>query len=147
MGDIQEIDLKGSYEDVARWIWSNLVPKSGQANSIQGEILRSIEKLRWEAQVNGNINWDIKFEAFVDFLDITLCNEESFSKDNIKSIKADLDRLKNFIYPEKSESRLNISELPYIKDDLYDRLVECMVAYCRQHPKLIPHQHDPNQYR
>src|SRR5947208_3584268 len=49
----REINLTGSDHDIARWIWKTLVPKSGQAAFVQAEILRAIEKLRWEAQGNG----------------------------------------------------------------------------------------------
>lgn len=46
------------YFEECRIIWRNFVPKSGQADSLQGEMLRQIEKLRYEAQNNGNINWE-----------------------------------------------------------------------------------------
>lgn len=42
-------------------MWKNLVPKSGQADILQGEMLRQAEKLRKEACQNGNINWDDNF--------------------------------------------------------------------------------------
>jgi hypothetical protein len=40
------IDTSGNDDDVAAWIWHDLVPKSGQADTVQGELLRAIEKLR-----------------------------------------------------------------------------------------------------
>ena len=58
----QEIDLAGSNADVAKWIWQTLVPNQGQAALVQAEVLRAIEKLRWEAQSNSNINWDNRFD-------------------------------------------------------------------------------------
>jgi len=147
MNDNQVIHLNGTNHDIARWIWKNLVPKSGQANSIQGEILRVIEKLREEAQGNGNINWDDRFEMFVDFLHNTLGHEKSFSKETKVSITADLERLINFLPPDKLENRSQASNLPYVEDDLYDRLTGHLISYCRQHPQVIPRQHDPSQYR
>ncbi len=45
------------YLEIGRFIWSNYVPKSGQSETVQGELLRAIEKLRDEAHRNGNINW------------------------------------------------------------------------------------------
>jgi len=147
MDDIQKIDLNGSNDDIARWIWMNLVPKSGQADSIQGEILRAIEKLRWEAQKNGNINWDKSFVTFIDFLDITLGNEASFSEETKTSIRADLHRLKHFLPPDELKSRSQINDLPYVNDDLYDRLVYHLISFCRQHPQVIPREIDPNLCR
>ena len=121
----QEINLVGSNDDIARWTWNNLVPKSGQADSVQGEILRAIEKLLWEAQGNGNINWDEGFEMLVDFLQDTLENEENFSRETKTSIASDLQRLRKFHSPNRLRYDPQFSEdLPYVKDDLYDRLVE-----------------------
>ena len=147
MNENQSIDLSGTNDDIARWIWTNLVPKSGQADSVQGEILRAIERLRWEAQENGNINWDDRFEMFINFLHNTLGNEEGFSKETRASIAVDLERLKNFIPPDKLESRSQASDLPYVEDNLYDRIVNHLISYCRQHPQVIPRKHDPRQYR
>lgn len=48
MSTPREVDLTGSNDDVARWIWKTLVPKSGQASYVQAEVLRAIEKLRWD---------------------------------------------------------------------------------------------------
>ncbi|GAA3412494.1 hypothetical protein [Streptosporangium vulgare] len=39
-------------------IWRTLVPKFGQASTVQGELLCADEKLRDETTRNGNINWD-----------------------------------------------------------------------------------------
>lgn len=35
---------------------------------MQGELLREIEKIRCEAQDNGNINWDDDYSYFCDFI-------------------------------------------------------------------------------
>ncbi len=134
MSDSQEINLAGSNEDIAKWVWNTLVPKSGQADSLQGEMLRAIERLRWEAQENGNVNWDKGFERFIDFLQGTLGKEERFPKEIKVSITSDLQRLKR-------------SQIPYTKDDLYDRLVECLILFCRHHPQIIPQSHDAKQHR
>jgi len=56
------------YFEEAKFIWKNYVPKSGQADTVQGELLRVIEKLRYEAQDNGNINWDDGFEMFCHYI-------------------------------------------------------------------------------
>jgi hypothetical protein len=147
MNAIQEINLSGTNNDIAQWIWDNLIPKSGQADSLQGEILRAIERLRWEAQENGNINWDEGFEMLIDFLQSTLGNEESFSKETRTQIHSDLQRLKNFIYPDRLENKSQVSQLPYVDDDLYDRLTEILIQFCRQYPQVIQRNRNPKQYR
>lgn len=58
---IQEIiskEYKQEYLDECKYIWKNYVPKAGQADNLQGELIREIEGLRCEAQDNGNYNWD-----------------------------------------------------------------------------------------
>jgi hypothetical protein len=118
MKDERVIQLSGTTHDVARWLWKNLVPKSGQADSVQGEALRAIEKLRWEAQENGNINWDDRFDMLIDFLRQTLCSEKSFSEASKQSIVADLDCLQKFLPPNELDNRSQAHELPYVDDDL-----------------------------
>lgn len=63
------------YLEECKYIWKNLVPKEGQADNLQGELLRQVEKLRYEAQNNGNINWDSDFEFFCEFLKLSLLQQ------------------------------------------------------------------------
>lgn len=140
----RELDLSGStcYEN-AKWIWKNLVPKSGQADYVQPEVLRAIEALRCEAQGNGNINWDERFEHYVDFIEETLVPQPCFSGETKDAIRQDLDRLRYFLPVDDLKSRAQASELPYIENDLYDRLVSHLITFCRQTPQLIPLEKEP----
>lgn len=147
MSEIMKIQLEGSDFDIARWVWHNLVPKQGQADSIQGEILRSIERLRTEAQENGNINWDDGFDLFITFLQNIFENESNFSTEIKASINSDLFRLKNFLPVDKLQYDSQKSMLPYVEDDLYDRLQSYFVQFCRHNPEVIPRKLDPHQYR
>jgi hypothetical protein len=38
------------YFEEAKFLWQNFVPQSGQADKIQGELIRAVERLRDEAQ-------------------------------------------------------------------------------------------------
>lgn len=129
-----EIPVSDETREVARWIWRNLVPKSGQCNTIQGELLRAVEKLSWEGQNNGNVNWDSGFVILLDFLESTLSDEPGIADDMKKSLREDLGVLRNY-------------EFPYTEEDLYDRLTEAVVAYCRLHPRLIPKPANPLLHR
>lgn len=142
-----KIDLSGGKEDVASWIWSNLVPKSGSASTLQGELLRAIERLRWEAQSNGNINWDESFVMFIDFLEEHLIRQSPLPLEAKDSIAQDLRRLREFLPVEDLEDDSQVDQLPYIDDDLYDRLVFHLVDYCHLHPQILPHEPDVRQYR
>jgi hypothetical protein len=45
------------YFEEARSLWLRYVPPRGQAETVQGELIRAAEKLRNEAQRNANLNW------------------------------------------------------------------------------------------
>lgn len=143
----EEIDISGTNRDILRWVWKNLVPKSGQSDYVQGEVLRAIEKLRWEAQNNGNINWNEDFEMFGEFIQATLLAQNCFSAEDRKSICKDVDRLLNFLPVEELTDDSQKHSLPYVDNDLYDRLTGHLAIFCRHHPKVIKRPHDPNQLR
>ena len=129
-----EIPVSSDSRQVAQWIWRNLVPKSGQCDTVQGELLRAVEKLPWEARNNGNINWDSGFELLIDFLERTLCNEPEIADDVKESIRDDLGVLRD-------------NEFPYTEEDLYENLTEAVIVFCRVHPQLIPKPTDPLLHR
>ncbi|MEZ8187404.1 ankyrin repeat domain-containing protein [Shewanella sp. 5S214] len=144
---VKYLDLTLNDEDLTEWVWDNLIPSSGQASSVQGEILRVIEKLRWESQQNGNINWDDCFVMMVDFLEQQLVEGSSFTQEVKASIQQDLMRLRTFVPLNEIEDDFSVSDLPYIADDLYDRLVEHFVQFCRSNNEVILHTIDSKQFR
>ncbi len=112
------------YLSFAKHIWKNYVPQSGQANTIQGELLRSVEKLRDEAQRNGNINFNENcHEILIQFLRVHLLDESIFNDAKLKQIVIDLERL-----TEKDN--------PYLNDDLYDRLAYRVVDWVRAYSNV-----------
>jgi hypothetical protein len=125
MDEQTEIPLDDDPKVIASWIWKNLVPASGQSAWVQGELLRCIEKFRWEAQNNGNGNWNSQFKMLADYLEKTLRGEPTFSEKVQHSIHKDMKTVRNYM-------------APYTEDDLYDRLTIHVVAFCRLHPSLIP---------
>ena len=64
--------------DDLRWweeqprLWARLVPTSGQATTVQGELIRCTGKLTDEAYRNGNANWGPGFERMTKFMGRTL---------------------------------------------------------------------------
>jgi hypothetical protein len=110
-------------------------------------LLRAVERLRWEAQGNGNINWDDGFEMFLDFLENHLQREPRFAPEIRASIASDLARLGNFLPVRELVDESDVGKLPYVDDDLYDRLASHVVRFCQLNPRLIPHRHNPGQYR
>lgn len=73
-------EYEQQYFDECKYIWKNYVPQAGQADNLQGELLREIEKIRCEAQDNGNINWDDDYSYFCDFISGKLTEQPVFSE-------------------------------------------------------------------
>ncbi len=112
------------YKQEVAAIWNNQVPKIGQADSVQGELLRAIEKLRDEAQRNGNQNWDDGFEILRQYLAEKLGSSDAHNLLAKRKIKKDLVRLADYSHP-------------YTNDDLYDRLADVLVEWNKKHPEPI----------
>lgn len=122
---------KEEYLERARFIWRNFVPKSGQAEFEQGELLRAIEKLRDEAQRNGNANFNQKCHLIlIEFIREKLTDKSIFDENTIFQINSDLDRLA-------------IKDEPYLDDDIFDRLCEKIVDWCTVYEEPILHKHNP----
>ncbi len=122
------------YFEEAKYIWKNYVPKSGQADTVEGELIRAIERLRYEAQNNGNCNWDEGFEFFCHYLWEVLNDVETFERNVLLEIKNDIDTLLNF-------------DEPYLDDDLYDRICDHIIEWTFTHKGPIKRENDPKQYR
>lgn len=104
--------------DEAKHIWQTYVPRSGQADTVQGELLRAVEKFRDEAIRNGNGNWDEGFEILLRYLEEHLLDPTVYSRDTIESTSRILARLHHF-------------EHPLLDDEPYDELGDRVVEYYR----------------
>ena len=139
------------YAKECKYIWNNLIPESGQAASLQGELLRQIEKLAWEAQNNGNINWDSDFEFFCDFLNKTLSKSDAIGDDEKKQVTNALMTFKNAgkyarkLYDgEISDKDFDIEKIAYIKDDLYYIVRNAIGAFYAKNKELIAYDPSPD---
>jgi hypothetical protein len=108
------------YFEEARTLWQTYVPARGQAETVQGELIRAVEKLRDEAQRNGNINWRGDHALLVDFVKQTLLKSGEFAPSAAAEIERDTQRLLDFEHPETG-------------DELYDRLTDRVVEWSRAH--------------
>jgi hypothetical protein len=97
-------------------------------------MLRDVEKCRWEAQNNGNRNWDFGFELMLSYLEQTLLDPDTFDAAAFEEIRQDLARLRDFEHPETS-------------DEPYDRLGDRVVEWSQAHNGPVPREHDPNLKR
>lgn len=108
------------YFEEAKGIWEAHVPESGQADTVQGELLRAVEKLRDEAIRNGNGNWDEGFEILLAYLERHLLDPAVYQPETIEATRSALARLGDY-------------ENPHLEDALYDELGDRVVEYFRFH--------------
>src|SRR5437899_13073173 len=88
-----------NYTEIGRFIWQNYVPKSGQADTVQGELLRANERLRDESQRNGNINWDQGHEIRARFILETLQSSSDVSAEAKIQLERDILRIVDYEHP------------------------------------------------
>lgn len=117
----------------ARHIWREYVPSSGQADTVQGELLRAVEKLRDGAIRNGNCNWDEDFEILLRYLEEKLLDRSVYSERTIKQTRSILKRLWDY-------------QRPLLEDEPYDELGDRVVDYFRYYGSQ-PHTPNPQLLR
>jgi len=122
------------YYKEAKYLWDTFVPKKGQAETVQGELIRAIEKLRDEAQRNGNINWDEGHVILSNYILEHLTAGNDFSDEDKEKIKKDVKKIQEY-------------DNPYTENDLYDELLDYIVLWARKHKELILNPPNPNLHR
>jgi hypothetical protein len=113
--------------ELAYKLWSDLVPASGPAATLQGELLRSVERLRDEAQQNGNANYRKDHRRMAVFVRDTLVRSGIFDK-------GEVDLIRNNTHMLMKASR------PYIKNDVFDHLVDQVCVFYTRNPNPIPYK-------
>lgn len=104
-----------NYTEQAKKIWNEEVPQDGQSLTVHGELIRSIEKLRDEAQRNGNGNRDEGHQIMLAYIGETLLNHSAFTEETKSNIIEVLTEL-------KESERVVVDDSPY--DYLTQRVIE-----------------------
>lgn len=134
-----------TYFNECKYIWKNYVPKNGRADCLQGELLREIEKIRCEAQDNGNINWNDDFSDFCNFISCELTKQKIFSdkeKEEIIAIMSYFNACgayaQKFHNGEIAENDVDVDRLAYTKDNLYDIICDKIGRLQKENPTPLP---------
>jgi hypothetical protein len=77
--------------DVGWWdrhaeLWDELVPRSGRAPTLQGELIRATGRLSDEAFRNGNANWGPMHDGFLDLCVAVLTGDETLTAEQRESV-------------------------------------------------------------
>ena len=151
---IEEIiskEYNQKYFNECKYIWQQYVPKNGQANNLQGELLREIEKIRCEAQDNGNINWDDDFSYFCDFISNKLSEQSIYSTQEKEEISLIMSYLKECgMYAQKfnsgkiPEKDIDANKIAYTNDNLYDIIADKIGQLQKENNNPIPYEKNNN---
>lgn len=120
-----------AYLQQAKFIWKNYVPSNGAASTKIGELLRYNEKLRDEAQRNGNKNWREEHTEMAVFVRNELLASGLFSGAQASQIKSYIQRILNFEFPETEE-------------EVYDFLMSRIVDWHIANPTPVPESPQAN---
>jgi hypothetical protein len=113
-------------------LWKELVPATGQAATVQGELIRAVGRLSDEAYRNGNHNFDEGHRIQCKYLRENLEDPTVFSEVEIQEIDQWVDRVLDAKHPD-----LSGSSSPYY------HLAEKVVMWCKAKPDLVAHRPNP----
>jgi hypothetical protein len=114
-------------------LWEQLVPASGQADTVQGELIRCSGKLSDEAYRNGNMNWESGYERLARFLGAKLNDPVTFTPEERKKIADAVEEvIRDFKTPDVSGHGSS-----------HYYLTEMTVRWCLANPKPLTHENDP----
>jgi hypothetical protein len=120
--------------DESNRLWKLLVPPSGPAPTLQGEVIRACGRLAREGFGNGNFNWGRPFEEMCDFLATTIADEATFEAAEVNEIRGVI-------------ATIRIGERPLLSMNLdprdsrcpYNVLTSYGVKWCLLNRKLVPY--------
>lgn len=118
-------------------LWSKLVPESGQAPTVQGELVRAIGRMSDDFGRNGYANWDSGYEIFSALLAARL-SDGTFGPQTTEGVKKDIEMIAKYARGEK---------VTYDLEEAHQRLEQAVVAWCAKHPAPISHPVNPNLER
>ena len=145
------------YFHVCKEIWNRWVPQRGQSQVLQGELLRQIERLRYEAQSNENRNWNDDLLYYCDFLRSTLREADCLTPEEQEAVNSALVRLRScgevayrYYQGEISDEELAEDyngELASPNNALYDRGCDALALFYRANPNPIPYERQKHPRR
>lgn len=115
-------------------LWDELVPPTGQASTLRGELIRMSGKLSDEAYRNGNINWYDEFERMARFIGQYLDDPHTFSVEERALIRESVEEIiRDHADPDVSGH-----------GSAYYTISEKVVDWCIAHQEPIPYSPDPS---
>ena len=114
--------VEGSWEEQYEELWSFLIPSSGPAKTVQGEVIRIPGRVRDELDRNGGANWDRDYRKMLQALPQYLSLGSSLSDQELEEIKQVIAQ----IHSKENDDEASL-----------DRLCQLALAWIKQNPKPI----------
>ena len=122
-------------------LWKQLVPVGGEAETLQGEIIRSVGRLEDEYNRNGNVNWEPGGYhcEFVEFLKRHLADPATFAPSIVEEIKQAADQVRGAAEDLDTEmfEGEEIGVQKHSADEALKTLMIRAVEWCEKHPEPI----------
>jgi hypothetical protein len=119
-------------------LWERLVPESGQADTLQGELIRAVGKMADECFRNGFCNWDAGYEILSAFA-VRHLTDGTFGPQTTAGIHTDIEHIQAFGRGGDLAG--------FDIDAAFDRLMVAAAEWCKKHPDLIPQSPNPELKR
>ena len=113
---------EGSWEEQYEELWSFLIPSSGAAKTVQGEVIRIPGRVRDELDRNGGVNWDRDYRKMLQALPQYLSLGSSLSEQELAETKELIGQIHGKDFDDGSR---------------LDRLCQLAIAWIKQNPKPI----------
>ena len=114
--------VEGSWEEQYEQLWSFLIPSSGAAKTVQGEVIRIPGRVRDELDRNGGANWDRDYRKMLQALPQYLSLGISLSDQELEETKELIAQVHGKDFDD--EPRL-------------DRLCQLAIAWIKQNPEPL----------
>lgn len=115
--------VEGSWEKQYEELWSFLIPSSGAAKTVQGEVIRIPGRVRDELDRNGGVNWDRNYRKMLQAMPHYLSLGTALSDTDLEEAK----QLISQIYGKDFNDGLRL-----------DRLCQLALAWIKQNPEPLP---------
>ena len=114
--------VEGSWEEQYEELWSFLIPSSGAAKTVQGEVIRIPGRVRDELDRNGGANWDRDYRKMLQALPQYLSLGIPLSEQELAETKELIAQVHGKDFDD--ETRL-------------DRLCQLAIAWIKQNPEPL----------
>ena len=114
--------VEGSWEEQYEELWSFLIPSSGPAQTVQGEVIRIPGRVRDELDRNGGVNWDRDYRKMLQAMPQYLSLGTPLSDQELEEIKQVIAQ----IHSKENDDEASL-----------DRLCQLALVWIKQNPNPI----------